>query len=301
MAGTESEIALFEEIYDMGTGLHIGKVQLDKVKEQDINARIMQDSMQDLLTKNITKRGQLESLPLLVQSNGKLEIISGHHRVKSARAAGLKEIIAIIDTSGLSRSSIAAKQLAHNAIQGFDDDSTLRTICKMITDVDDMIESAMPEKYFKDLQVEIDKIANPSFDFDMKVICFSFLPHQLKDLNDLIKAAHSADFLGLAPRDEFQPFIKALSDTMKYEDVKSIGMAVHKMTQVTLEAIGERNYTENEEWTALATLFSGGAINLRDTLIVKAAINKAKDSGLITEKTKSDLIVYLCEKYLGDE
>ena len=300
MAGTESEVMPFEEIYDMGTGLHIGKVQLDRVKEQDINARIMQDSMQDLLTKNITKRGQLESLPLLVLKEGKLEIISGHHRVKSARAAGLKEIIAIIDVSGLSRSSIAAKQLAHNAISGFDDESTLRTICKMITDVDDMIESAMPDKYFKEMQVEIDKIANPSFDFDMKVICFSFLPHQVKDLNDLVKAVGHADIVGVAPRDEFQPFIKALSDTMKYEDVKSIGMAVHMMTQNTLEAIGERNYTEDEEWTALATLFSGGAINLRDTLIVKKAISKAKDEGLITEKSKSKLIVHLCEQYIGE-
>lgn len=301
MAESESEVMLYEEIYDMGTGLHIGKVQLDKVKEQDVNARIMQDSMQDLLTKNITKRGQLESLPLLVQKDGKLEIISGHHRVKSARAAGLKEIIAIIDTSGLSRSSIAAKQLAHNAINGFDDDSTLRTICKMITDVDDMIESAMPEKYFKDMQVQMNNIANPSFDFDMKVVCFSFLPHQVKDMNDLIKAVGSADYVGVAPREEFKPFIKALSDTMKYEDVKSIGMAVHMMVQNTLEAMGERNYTEDEEWTALASLFSGGAINLRDTLIVKQAIKKAKDEGKITEKTKSQLIVELCEKYIGGE
>ena len=301
MAESESEVMLYEEIYDMGTGLHIGKVQLDKVKEQDVNARIMQDSMQDLLTKNITKRGQLESLPLLVQKDGKLEIISGHHRVKSARAAGLKEIIAIIDTSGLSRSSIAAKQLAHNAINGFDDDSTLRTICKMITDVDDMIESAMPEKYFKDMQVQMNNIANPSFDFDMKVVCFSFLPHQVKDMNDLIKAVGSADYVGVAPREEFKPFIKALSDTMKYEDVKSIGMAVHMMVQNTLEAMGERNYTEDEEWTALASLFSGGAINLRDTLIVKQAIKKAKDEGKITEKTKSQLIVKLCEKYIGGE
>lgn len=300
MAGTESEMMLYEEIYDMGTGLHIGKVQLDKVKEQDINARIMQDSMQDLLTKNITKRGQLESLPLLVLKDGKLEIISGHHRVKSARAAGLKEIIAIIDTSGLSRSSIAAKQLAHNAISGFDDESTLRTICKMITDVDDMIESAMPEKYFKDIQVQIDNIANPSFDFDMKVISFSFLPHQVKDMNDLIKATSHADIVGVAPRDEFQPFIKALSDTMKFEDVKSIGMAVHMMAKNTLDAMEERNYTEDEEWTALASLFSGGAINLRDTLIVKKALSKAKETGLITERTKSQLIVKLCEKYIGE-
>ena len=95
-----------EVIYDMGSGLVIAKVPLDKVKEQDINARIMKNEMQDQLTANIKKRGQLESLPLFVLVDGKLEIISGHHRVKSARAAEMKEIIAIVDVSGLSRSTI---------------------------------------------------------------------------------------------------------------------------------------------------------------------------------------------------
>ena len=136
MAAEESTAMSYEKIYDMGTGLIIAKVQLDKVREQDINARIMRKEMQDQLTANIKNRGQLESLPLLVEKDGVLEIISGHHRIKSARAAGMKEIIAIIDVSGLSRSKIASKQLAHNAISGFDDPSILREICKMLDDVD---------------------------------------------------------------------------------------------------------------------------------------------------------------------
>ena len=41
-----------EVIYDMGSGLVIAKVPLDKVKEQDINARIMKNEMQDQLTAN---------------------------------------------------------------------------------------------------------------------------------------------------------------------------------------------------------------------------------------------------------
>ena len=99
MAAEESTAMSYEKIYDMGTGLIIAKVQLDKVREQDINARIMRKEMQDQLTANIKNRGQLESLPLLVEKDGVLEIISGHHRIKSARATGMKEIIAIIDVS----------------------------------------------------------------------------------------------------------------------------------------------------------------------------------------------------------
>ena len=136
MAGEQTVAVSYEKIYDMGTGLIIAKVPLDKVREQDINARIMKKEMQDQLTTNIKNRGQLESLPLLVEKDGVLEIISGHHRIKSAREAELKEIVAIIDVSGLSRSKIAAKQLAHNAISGFDDQDVLKEICKMLDDAE---------------------------------------------------------------------------------------------------------------------------------------------------------------------
>ena len=36
-----------EVIYDMGSGLVISKVPLDKVKEQDINARIMKNEIRN--------------------------------------------------------------------------------------------------------------------------------------------------------------------------------------------------------------------------------------------------------------
>lgn len=81
----------YEMIYDMGTGLIIAKVQIDRVKEQDINARIMKKEMQDQLTANIKKRGQLESLPLLVKNGETIEIISGassHQERKSGGAQG---------------------------------------------------------------------------------------------------------------------------------------------------------------------------------------------------------------------
>ena len=128
----EEQKAKYEIIYDMGTELYIAKVQLADLKEQDINARIMKNEMQDQLTANIKNRGQLESLPLIALMGEKLEIISGHHRVKSAREAGLKEIIVILDKSGLTRSKAASKQLAHNAISGFDDESTLKEIVKLL-------------------------------------------------------------------------------------------------------------------------------------------------------------------------
>lgn len=54
-----------EVIYDMGSGLVIAKVPLDKVKEQDINARIMKNEMQDQLTAKHAAGGRVGGGPQL--------------------------------------------------------------------------------------------------------------------------------------------------------------------------------------------------------------------------------------------
>ena len=83
----------YEKIADMGAGLIIAKVPAECIREQDINARIMKNEMQRQLTDNIRKRGQLESLPLcaLTQDGNRIEIISGHHRIRSGKDAGMQE------------------------------------------------------------------------------------------------------------------------------------------------------------------------------------------------------------------
>ena len=290
----------WEVIYDMGSGLLIVKISLDKIKEQDINARIMKTDMQDRLTANIKGRKQLESLPLLVLIDGKVEIISGHHRVKSARAAGLEEIIAILDVSGLTRSQIAAKQLAHNAIAGFDDESALREICKLITDIDDMMESAMPEGYFKDMEVEINKLATPSVEFDFKNVMFTFLPHQFNDFENLVKRTASADLVGVADREQFEGFVETLGKVQKFQDVKSVGTAVNLMVKSALKELGENGFDDSVlEWVPIASVIGGASIPAEAAEVMKAAVKKAEKEGTVTSKNRWQLIEYLCADYLG--
>lgn len=49
-----------EVIYDMGSGLVIAKVPLDKVKEQDINARIMKNEIGFQPVRHIHSAGTLQ-------------------------------------------------------------------------------------------------------------------------------------------------------------------------------------------------------------------------------------------------
>lgn len=304
MANEQSESIQVEGcsvIYDMGSGLVIAKVQLDKVKEQDINARVMKNEMQDQLTANIKKRGQLESLPFLVLNAGKLEIVSGHHRIKSARAAELKEVIAIIDVSGLSRSQIAAKQLAHNAISGFDDDSTLREIVKMITDVDDMIESFVGKDIMEEPLEQYEKMLSPAIQFDFKNVTFSFLPHQVQDMDVLVKNLETTapEIIGVAPYEQCKSFVETLSRYQKFTDIRNVGAAIHSMVQNANERMNEVGFDEQEEWTYLAKLFGSSAVPGEAAKIIQQAIKRAEKEGIVTSKNRWQLIEYLCADYIS--
>ena len=178
----EVKTVSYEQMLELGHGLIIAKVPLTSLREQDINARIMKNEMQKQLTDNIRKRGQLESLPFCALVDGKIEIISGHHRIRSAKDSGvINEIYVILDVTGLTRSQIAAKQLAHNAISGFDDQSTLKEIVKLIDDVDDMLESYIGKDILGEPLAELEKLLSPTVEYDWKNIVFTFLPHQVKD------------------------------------------------------------------------------------------------------------------------
>lgn len=291
----------YELIYDMGSGLQIVKVLIDQVKEQDINARIMKNEMQDQLTANIKKRGQLESLPFLVMNDGKIEIISGHHRIKSARAAGLKEIVAIMDVSGLNRSQIASKQLAHNAIAGFDDESVLREICKMIDDVDDMLESYIGKDIMEEPLEQYEKLISPAVHFDFKNITFTFLPHQVKDMDTLLRNIETAspEIVGVAVYEQCKAFVETLSKYQKFTDIRNMGAAIHSMIQAATEKMDDVGYDGSEEWTYLAKLFGSNAVPAESGNVIQQAIKKAEKEGTVTSKNRWQLIEYLCADYLS--
>ena len=301
MAGEQNTSSVgYEKIYDMGTGLIIAKVQIDKLREQDINARIMKKEMQDQLTANIKNRGQLESLPLLAEKDGVLEIVSGHHRIKSARAAGMKEIIAIIDVSGLSRSKIASKQLAHNAISGFDDPSVLREICKMLDDVDDMLESFIGKDIMEEPLEQYNKLLSPEVHFDFKNITFSFLPHQVKDMDALVKNLESSapEIIGVAAYEQCKQFVETLAKYQKFSDIRNVGAAIHAMIESANQHMDDVGYNEEEDWTYLTKLFGSNAIPAESAATITKAIKKAEKEGMVTSKNRWRLIEALATNYL---
>jgi len=299
---SESKIC-YEQIADMGSGLIIAKVPAECIREQDINARIMKNEMQRQLTDNIKKRGQLESLPLcaLTENGTRIEIISGHHRIRSGKDAGMKEFFVVLDISGLNRSKLVAKQIAHNAISGFDDQSTLKELAKMIEDVDDMIESYAGKDILAEPEAELEKYLSPTVEFDWKNITFTFLPHQIKDTAKLIDALENTkpDFLGVADIEQHKPLLETLSKYQQFSNVKNTGAAIHAMIKCTEQMFEDIGYSGDGEWEQLTSIFGSSAVPAEAAEVIKEAVKKMVDDGVVGQKNKWQAIEYLAADYLA--
>ncbi|MGA2077940.1 MAG: ParB N-terminal domain-containing protein, partial [Terriglobia bacterium] len=163
-----------QRILELGNGLELWKVHPSALREQDINARAMSKPMFERLARTIARDKRLESLPLCAKTDRGLEIISGHHRVRAATAAGLQEMFILADTTGLSRSQIAAKQLAHNAIEGEDNEQLLAEIYRQIEDAESKLEAFIDAKL--DIELPEVRIENLDVQLDFKSVLLLFLP-----------------------------------------------------------------------------------------------------------------------------
>ncbi len=293
----------YKQLADIGSGLIIAQVSIDKVREQDINARLMKNEMMKQLAGNIKKRGQLESLPFCALTNDgtKIEIISGHHRIRAARDAGMKEIPVILDITGLSRSKIAAKQLAHNAINGFDDQSTLKEIAKIIDDVDDMLESYIGKDILEEPVAELEKLLSPTVSFDWKNVTFTFLPHQIADMDKLISSleATKPEILGVADIEQHEEFMKVLAKYQNFANVKNVGAAIHAMVRGTAQFFEEIGFEEDQEWVQISSVIGSAAIPAESAEVIKEALKKAMDDKVVTKNNVWQMVEYWAADYLA--
>ena len=292
----------YEVVADMGHGLVIAKVKLADIREQDINARIMKNETQKQLSDNIKKRAQRESLPFCALIDEKIEVISGHHRIRSAKDSGvMQEIFVILDISGLRRSQVAAKQLAHNAINGYDDQSTLREIAKMIDDVDDMMESYIGKDVLGEPLAELEKLIAPKVEFDWRNVTFTFLPHQIDDLEKLISVLQSVspDIIGVAPIEDHKPFVEAITKFQTFANVKNTGAAIHAMIRATEQLFEDLKFDESKEWVQLTSIFGSPAIPAEAAEVINEALKKMEQDGAIGKKNRFQALEFWAADYLA--
>lgn len=300
---------MIDYVVDLGEQLWLAYANPDDLREQDRNARMMQPAMFNQLVANVKRRGTLESLPYCAEIDGRVEIVSGHHRVRAARAAGLKRIAVLVDRSGLSRSEIAAKQLAHNSICGFDDRDTLREIARMIENPDDLLEAFLPPDILAEIEPDdLDKLLAPRVEMEWRTVALVFLPHQMDTFVALIESlAGTHDLVAAAPIDLYDRFAEALSQYQRFKRIIAAGSAVALMSEAALAAVARHRIENGEEldldgdhWVGLDAVFGCDRIPLAAAQVVMQAIAKALQNGEVTDSNRWQVLEYWAADRLAE-
>ena len=229
-----------ERILDLGYGLELWKVHPSTLREQDVNARAMPKAMFERLAQTIARDKRLESLPLCAKTERGLEIISGHHRVRAATAAGISEMFVLVDVTGLTHSQIAAKQLAHNAIEGQDNEQLLAEIYRQIEDAESKLEAFIDQK----LDVELPKVKIEGLDIevDFKTVLLIFLPRVKERLDKALEYLRSSgqrlDGIYVSSDSDYAPLEKAVRMIHEEYDIRVVADIIGKMADLALEASG---------------------------------------------------------------
>jgi hypothetical protein len=199
------------------------------------------------LSKNIKGRKALESVPYCVVSEDRgIEIISGHHRTRAARAAGIKEMPVLIDLNKMTRAEIVAKQLAHNALEGVDNQQILAELYSTISDAELKLASGI-DPSIAALELEAVKIPDIEVGFEWHKIALVFLPFQLENFEHVISSLTDEEKILIADLKHWEQFKAALMQVMQKENIKSIGQVVARMSEIVLAKLKEDADKEQQQ------------------------------------------------------
>ncbi len=287
-----------QRILELGNGLELWKVHPSSLREQDVNARSMPKAMFERLSQTIGRDERLESLPLCARTDKGLEIISGHHRTRAATAAGLSELFTLVDVTGLSRSQIATKQLAHNAIEGQDNEQLLAEIYRQIEDADSKLEAFVDQKL--DVEVPRVKIEGLDVEIDFKTVLLIFLPRVKERLDRALEYLRSSgqrlDGVYIAADSDYVPLERAVRKINEEYDVRVVADIIGKMADLALEACGAS--VEGPERVHLKDTLGTAWLPREAALVIGDAIQKMVEAGDISQTNRWQALEYWAAEYL---
>ena len=200
----------------------------------------MTDAMFSQLVENIRRDGCLTSVPLVCEVDGKLEVLSGNHRVMAAIKAGLEEAEVMEITTPLSRERRIAIQLAHNAIAGQDDPSILS---ELWADLDFAYKeySGLTEEDFAGI-TEIDmtpiSVEAPAYE----EITLAFLPEEKQAFVAFLERVQEAKSRArwiVAHYDDFARVYDTIIAVKQKLDIHNGAVALRVMADLAMERLAE--------------------------------------------------------------
>jgi len=228
-----------EKVAELWKGISLWKVHLDVLKERDVNARVMPLEKFELLVNNIKKDKRLESLPLVTPvssdefGNQEFLILSGHHRTRASRKAGVMEIFVLSVDDPLSMDEIIAKQLAHNALSGYDNPEVLAQLYNSIEDMNAKLSSGLSGLEISNIELPSIKADEIKVEFDYEPIYILFLPKQIDYLDKIFSSLEEEAKVYLADKAEFERFKNVALEISKRNNIRNVASIMLKMLEIT--------------------------------------------------------------------
>jgi hypothetical protein len=305
--GSGRKAAIRGNLVELGEDLYIKKVKIDDLKEAELNAHVMPSRMFERLAENIRERGALESVPYCSQPNltGPIIIISGNHRVRAAGTAELTDIWLLIDAKEHPRGMVVAKQLAHNQLVGADDPDLVRALLAKIETPEHLLHSGVDEEMLGDVLAPRGvEPFTPELNLDWRTISFTFLPHQLDQMDELFESLQGTqDVLVVALKDQWPEFLKAASAYARLKNVKAGGAIVDMMVKASLAELGKvvapAMEKQPENWIRISEVIGSDKVPEDVAKVIRQAIAKMRKDGDVGEKNEWQALEYWAADYLA--
>lgn len=246
---TEDLLRKNESLAEISASLFGDAMRLMVVKPEELcllkdNARFFKRETFRQLRDNIAADKRLSSVPLCYRyEDGRLEVLSGNHRVQASIEAGLPYIMVLVITEELEKSRRIAIQLSHNALVGEDDQSILANLWAQIDSTKDQLYSGLDSESVQALgEVELINFATPQVPAHMVTLMFTDgEKEQLSEVLDLLEQqAKKSGIVYVCPSEQYGRFMMLLQDTKHAENVRDSSLAMMRLIDVCRDWLTER-------------------------------------------------------------
>jgi len=218
------------------------------------NARFFKRETFRQLRDNIAADKRLSSVPLCYRhDDGRLEVLSGNHRVQASIEAGIPHILVLVITEELDKSRRIAIQLSHNALVGEDDQSILANLWAQIESVQDKLYSGLDSETLKELgDVELVNFSTPQVPAHMVTFMFTDgEKEQLSEILDMLAdAAKKSSAVHLGTAGQYDEFMRIVADMKNAEKIRDNSLAMTRLMEIAADYLERQASTSAEQEAA---------------------------------------------------